>query len=84
MNTTATDFTRHSQVVPIRGIISPRPVTVFPVRVNPALLSTATKAERDAYLDRQIELERQHNLAAESEAVTEAQRFPTRDNPHDD
>lgn len=83
MNTT-TDFARHCQLVPLRGIIAPRPVTVVPVRVNPALLSTATKAERDAYLDRLVEQERQHNLAAEAEAVTEAQRFPTRTNFHDD
>lgn len=76
-------FTEHCQVVPLRGIITPRPVTVSVCRPNPVLLS-GDKAAIAAFADRQIELERQRNLAAESEAVTEGRCFPARPNPHDD
>lgn len=76
-------FTAHCQVVPLSGIIAPRPVTVSVCRPNPVLLS-GDKAAIAAFADRQIELERQREADAASEAVTEAQRFPTRPNPHDD
>jgi hypothetical protein len=75
-------FARHCQVVPLRGIIAPRPVTVFPVRVNPALLGS--KAQRDAHLDRLIAEERQHNLDVEAEVQAEGRVYPVRPSPHDD
>lgn len=70
--------------VPLSGIISPRPVTIGVQPLNRAIWY-GTKAERDAELDRLAEAEeRQRNLDAEAEKVTEGRVFPSRPNRHDD
>lgn len=73
MNTTASPFTAHSQVVPLRGIFAPRPVSV-----EIRHLQATTRADIDALADRMLAQERQHNLDAVAEEQTEARSYPKR------
>jgi hypothetical protein len=65
-------FTAHSQVVPLRGILPPRKVTVWPRRV------TTNREQQDALADDMLARERQRNMDAVSEETTEARAYPRR------
>ncbi len=66
-------------LVPLAGIIPPRPVTVE-LRHPQA----TDRASIDALADRMLAAERKRNLDALAEEQTEARSFPSRPNRHDD
>lgn len=79
MNTQRQHFTGLSMLVPLSGIISPRPVTV-----ELRHLQATDRASIDALADRALAEERQRNLDALAEEQTEARSFPQRLSRHDD
>lgn len=77
--TTTAPFTAHSQVVQLRDILPPRPVTVAILRPQ-----AVTRDAVDALADEMLRQERQHEADLAADNATEARSFPSRPNRHDD
>lgn len=77
MNANTSAFAAHSQVVPLRDILSPRPVLTQPVKLgfNPAL-----RASIDAFADEMLRQERKLAADIAAENQTEGRAFPHRAN----